>query len=358
MKKTVVFLLLLFVFAVPVRAEDIYSYFETEKIEEALPEDAKEILSEYGIDSKDITEKLDSKGFLTLVGDFLKNGFNGILGISCSVLSLVLISSLMSSFSTGTTTEAVETVCLLSCSCVLITGIYSCISAALQTIKGAFAFMTAAVPVYMGLMITASKPVSAASAGGVLLLSCQVMSTVFSFVLTPVMNGYLAVGVCSAFSGEKGVASLMDTLKKAGMWFYSLCTSVFLFLLSVNSVAGSVKDNLVMKTAKFVLGTAVPVAGAALSESASAVAASVNLMRGSVGIYILICVAVIVLPLVCSLIFWRFSMLVIKNVSDILSCFKLSVLFSVCEAVISLLLGFVLLSLALITISMGVLIKL
>ncbi len=358
MKRAVIFVLLIFVFAFPVSAQELYGVSGTEEIEEALPEDTKEILEDFGINSSNITEQLDTQGFVSLTFDFLKNGIKGVLRTVCALLAMLLLSSLMSSFSPTGTIKAVETVCMLGASGLLITGIYSCISGALETLKGVFAFMTAAVPVYMGIMITASRPSSAASTGGVLLIACQVMSTVFTFVLAPLMNGCLAVGMCCAFAGEKGVSSLMNTVKKTGMWLYSLCTSVFLFLLSINSVAGSVKDNLTMKTLRFILGTTVPVAGAVLSESASTVAASVNLLKGSAGIYIVVSVAVMLLPLVCSLICWRLSLLFIKNISDTVSCSKMSALFSACESVVALLLGFVLLSLALLIISMGVMIKL
>lgn len=355
MKRTVIFILLIFLFCVPVKAQELYSVSGMDEIEDALPEESKEIMSDFG---SNITESLDTQGFLTLVSGFMKNGLNEVFSVCCTLLALVIISSLMSSFSPSNTQGAVETVCMLSACMVLITGIYSCINSALQTLKGAFAFMTAAVPVYMGIMVTASRPAGAAATGGILLVACQVMSTIFTFVLAPVMNGYLAVGMCCAFAGEKGVSSLMNTVRKAGMWLYSLCTSIFLFLLSINSVTSGAKDSLTMKTLKFVLGTTVPVAGAALSESVSTVAESVNLLKGSAGIYILVSVAVIILPLVCSLICWRISLLLIKNISEIFSCSKLSALFSACESVVALLMGFVLLSLALLIISMGVMIKL
>lgn len=355
MKRAVIFVLLLFVFAFPVSAEELYSVSGMEEIEEALPDEAREIISDF---DGDITENLDAQGFFLLIADFMKHGLGEIFGVCCTLLALVLISSLMSSFSSTGTLQAVETVCMLSACTVLITGVYSCINGAVETLKGTFAFMTAAVPVYMGIMVTASRPAGAAATGGVLLTSCQVMSTLVTFVLAPIMNGYLAVGMCCAFAGEKGVSSLMNTVKKTGMWIYSLCTSVFLFLLSINSVSSGAKDSLAMKTVKFVLGTTVPVAGAALSESASTVAASVSLLKGSAGIYIVVSVTVMLLPLVFSLICWRISLLLIKNMSEIFSCSKLSALFSTCESVVALLLGFVLLSLALLIISMGVMIKL
>lgn len=355
MKKAVILILFIFLFCVPVKAQELYDVSGMQEIEEALPEQTKDIFSEFDID---VTENLDTQDFLALVLDFMKNGVKEVFSVCGTLLAFVIISSLMSSFSPSNTQGAVETVCMLCACTVLITGIYSCINSALQTLKGAFAFMTAAVPVYMGIMVTASRPAGAASTGGVLLVACQVMSTLFTFVLAPIMNGYLAVGMCCAFAGEKGVSSLMNSVRKVGMWIYSLCTSIFLFLLSVNSVTSGAKDTLVMKTFKFVLGTTIPVAGAALSESASTVAASVNLLKGSVGIYILISVAVIILPLVCSLICWRVSLLLIKNISEIFSCTKLSLLFSSCESVVALLMGFVLLSLALLIISMGVMIKL
>ncbi len=357
MKKAVAVILIFFLFFIPVKAEEIYKESGTEKIEDALPNDAEKIFSKYDWDTSNLGTQLDAEGFFSLIKDFLKEGFSGVLSGVLAAVSLILLSALMSSFSKGETSGTVDTVCLISVASCLTFSVYSCIEASRQTMTAVFTFVSTAVPVYLGILIAGGKPATAGGAGGVILVACQVMSYICTFVLTPVMNAYLAVGMCSAFADKQSVNTLMNTVRRASLWVYSFCVTVFLFIIGTKSVVGSFADNLTMKTAKFVLGTAVPIAGGALSESATAVAASLGVLRGSAGIYIIVAIIVILLPLICSLICWRFSLLLIKNLSDIFFCSKISALILSLESVISLLLGFVLLSLALLIISMGVMVK-
>lgn len=357
MKKFLAVFLLFFVFFIPVNAEEIYQESRVEEIEEALPEEALNIFSNYDLNISNIGEQLEAGGFFELLSRFFKEGLGGVLSGVAAVVSLTLVSALMSSFSAGETSFAVDTVCLLSAASALTLSVYTVIEASRQTMTGLFAFVSASLPIYLGILIAGGKTATASSAGGVILAACQVMSYICTFVLSPVMNAYLAVGMCSAFADRQSVNNLMNTVKKAAMWVYSFCVTVFLFIIGTKSVVGSFTDNLTMKTAKFVLGTAVPIAGGALSESATAVAASLDVLRGNAGIYIIIAIIIILLPLICSLICWRFALLLIKNLSDILTLPKISSLLLSCEAVISLLLGFVLLSLALLIISMGVMVK-
>ena len=357
MKKAVAVILIIFLSFVPVKAEEIHKESNIEKIEEALPEDTEKIFSQYGFSTSNIGEKLDAEGFFSLIATFFKEGLSGVLSGVTAVISLILLSALMTAFSKGKISATVDTVCLVSCATALTFSIYACIEAAHQTLMAVFTFVSAALPIYLGILIAGGKTATASGAGGVIITSCQVMSYICTFVLSPIMNAYLAVGMCSAFADRQSVNTLMNTVRRASLWVYSFCVTVFLFIIGTKSVVGSVTDNLSLKTAKFVLGTAVPVAGGALSESATAVAASLNVLKGSAGIYIIIAVIVILLPLICSLICWRFALLLIKNLSDIFSCTKISALLLSCEAVISLLLGFVLLSLALLIISMGVMVK-
>lgn len=357
MKKILAVLLVMFLFVIPVKAENFYEDSNLDKIEEALPKDAYEIFKNNEWNTENIGEKLDEKAFFTLIADFLKDGFKSVLSGAAAIVSLILLSSLMSSFSGAWNQSAVDTVCLLAAASSLTFSVYTCIEASRQTLTGVFTFISASIPVYLGILIAGGKTAVANSAGGIVITACQVMSYICSFWLSPVMNAYLAVGMCAAFADMGSINNLMNTVRKAGMWAYSFCVTIFLFILGTKSVVASFADNLTMKTAKFVLGTAVPVAGGALSESATVVAASLKVLRGGAGIYIITGIIIILLPLVCTLICHRFTLLFLKGLSDVFSGNKISFLLTSFETVISLLLGFVLLSLALLIISMGVMVK-
>ena len=71
----ILILLLVFSFSFTVRGEDLYNAADIEKIEEALPEDAKEIFENEGWNSEtDWNNSLDTSELLTLIKSFFSNG--------------------------------------------------------------------------------------------------------------------------------------------------------------------------------------------------------------------------------------------------------------------------------------------
>lgn len=345
-----------FLFALPVCAEEgdtidgIYSY---------LPEEAKEIFENEGFTDSGWTENLDTAGFFSLVISFFKEGFSSPLAVLCKSLSVLILAALMSSYSSDTKTSAVvDSVCTVSIAVILAVPIYEIIAAAKEALSGVSIFMSGSVPLFAAVKAAAGKPISVTGGASVLLFACQALSYLCAFLLVPFMNSYLALGICSSFSGKNAAAGIMNSIKKVSMWVLSLCVSVFLFILSAKGIAGKGEDTLAMKTTKFVLGTTVPVVGTALSESASSVEASLSALSGTAGVYIILGVFVIMLPLLTELICWRLSLILIKYLSSLFSVPAIGSLAEALESVIALLLGFSLLSLALLIISSGVLISL
>lgn len=341
-------------FSVPTLAVEEY----VEQIEDYLPQDTKNLLDSENIDFN-VSERLDAAGFFDLILRFFREGLSAPLSATVKTLGVFLICAIMNSYSAeNKLSSTVNSVTLLGSTMVLAVPIYEIITAAGQMIKGASVFMTAAVPVFAAVKGTSGKTVSIGGSSAVLLAACGLLSYVCSFVIVPFMNGYLAMGICSSFGTSSPLLSVMNGIKKTSMWILSLSVTVFLFILSVKGVGGKAADTLAMKTAKFVLGSTVPFVGNLLSESAAGVAAGLSAMSGTVGIYIIVAVVVMTLPLLCQLICWRLCLMVIKYTASLFSIPESASPVSAMENVISLLLGFCLLSVALIIISQGVLIVL
>ena len=136
----------------------------------------------------------------------------------------------------------------------------------------------------------------------------------------------------------------------------SFISTVFLGVLSIQTVVNAHADNLSMRTAKFIIGSAVPVAGGVLSEALGTLTASVSLLKSSVGIYGVIICCLIFLPIIIELILWRFSLWVADFVSLQFSLSKISSLLQSIDAVLSILIGVILLTAAMFIISLSVVI--
>lgn len=332
---------------------------ETDSTYSLIPEEEREILNQYGLSEEILSETLDTKGFFSLFKKFFKDGIKSSFSVFLKSLATIIVASLMVSYcEEGKTSLAVESVCALSCALMLTVPVYEIIAASKEALKGATAFITASLPVFASMKAAAGKSISVTSGAGVLLIACQVLSYLCSFIIVPFMNGYLSLAVCSSFGVKNKASGLINGIKKAAMWFLSLCASVFVFILSSKSVLGKTADTVALKTAKYVLGSFVPVVGATLSESASSIAASLSAVSGSVGMYIIIGLIILILPLLIELLCWKFSLILLSNTASLFSASAVKNLSESVESVISLLLGFLILSVCLFIISVGVLISL
>ena len=347
-----------FIFALPAGAqkndtmEDIYSY---------LPEQTQDIMEneEFSLQNDEWLQKLDTAGFFSLITSFFKDGMTTPISTLGKALSVMLLAALMSSYASDNKTGAVvDSVCAVSAALILSVPVYEIVAAAKEALLGASVFMSGAVPVFASIKAAAGKSISITGSAGVLLFACQVLSYLCTFLFVPFMNSYLALGICSSFGQKNAVSGIMNAIKKISMWVFSFCVSVFLFILGAKGVTGKGADTLAMKTTKFILGTTVPVVGAALSESASGVAESLSALSGTAGIYIIFAVCIIMLPLLIELLCWRLTLIIIKYLSSLFSASAIFSLSEALESVISLLLGFCLLALCLLIMSLGVLISL
>ncbi len=324
-----------------------------------IPEEQREILNEYGLNEEMLSESLDTKGFFSLLKNFFKEGIKLPFSVFLKSLATVIVAALMVSYSQeGKTSLAVESLCALSCALVLTVPLYEIIAASKEALKGATVFITSSLPVFASMKAAAGKSVSVTGGAGVLLIACQVLSYLCSFVIAPFMNGYLSLAVCSSFGVQNKASGIINGIKKAAMWFLTLCASVFVFILSSKSVLGKTADTVALKTAKYVLGSFVPVVGSTLSESASSVAASLSAVSGSVGMYIIIGLIILILPLLIELLCWKLAVILLSFTASLFSANAVKSLSEAVENVISLLLGFLILSVCLFIISVGVLISL
>jgi stage III sporulation protein AE len=133
-------------------------------------------------------------------------------------------------------------------------------------------------------------------------------------------------------------------------------STLFIGILSIQTAVNSSADTLSVKTAKFIVGSTVPVAGGVLAEALTTVTASLNLLKSSVGIWgVLIC-ALTFLPLVIELLLWRVCLWGLAFFGDTFSLSKISNLLKSVDSVLSVLVGIVLLSFAMFTISLTVVI--
>lgn len=363
MKKIVLILILIFAFSVPVCAEGTDLYAEqygisgADGLDSALPDSAKDFFSENRIEPSDPSwvNSLSGENVFRHIWGFLTSGAKTPLKTCAAVIGIILITAALTAMNEkdGIMPTAVYA-SVLAVASVIAVPVFSSVNTAVNAMKGSAAFMLSFIPVFASVVAASGKAVTAASMSTLLLGSAQAVSYISNFVVIPLMGGYLAVSISSSVSPLVSRSGIAEGIKKLAFWILSLITTLFLGVLSIQTAVNSAADTLSMRTAKFILGTSVPIAGTALSEAVSTVTASLSLLKSSVGIYGVVAAAAIFLPIAAELVLWRLMLMLTSSVSQIFSLVRISAVLKAVDAMLSLLIGTVLLTAAMFIISLAV----
>lgn len=330
-------------------------------IENSLDDSTREFLNERNIhpDDSGLINSLKPQNVFSYIFSLFSGGGKVPFKSGLTALGIILIAAAVRAFDNENSTDTAIKFCVAICiSAVLISGVWSSISAAVNAVKGSSAFMLSFVPAYMAILSVSGAPVTAAASGGLILTAAEFISSAAAFFITGVMGAYLSISICSSVSPLINGNGLADCIKRAGMWTMSLFTTVFLGLISAGTAVNSAADSLTAKTAKFILGTCVPVAGTALSGAVNTVSASLTLLKSSVGIYGVIALCVMLLPIVAELLIWRLVLNALSGVCSLFSADNTLKLFRAVDSMISFLIGAVLLISATFIISLFVTVSL
>lgn len=363
-KKIICFIFIIYIFTLSVSAQETDIYKEqlensgALEMEEHIPQDVNDYLNENGIDINDYNwvNNIKTENVFSHIFDFLKSGIKKPLAALGCVLAIIIITAILF----DTQNNSVNTVVLFSQTLgvagIIIVPVLSAINTAVSAMKACATFMTAFIPVFAVITASAGKTATSVSMSALLLGAANGVSLLSNFAVLPLIGGYMSLSLATSVSPLIQNNGISGAVKKLSLWVMSFISTVFLGVLSIQTVVNAHADNLSMRTAKFIIGSAVPVAGGVLSEALGTLTASVSLLKSSVGIYGVIICCLIFLPIIIELILWRFSLWVADFVSLQFSLSKISSLLQSIDAVLSILIGVILLTAAMFIISLSVVI--
>lgn len=361
MKKLILILFFCLCFSVPASANTYKEQFDLSgagSLQDALPDSAANALDELGITLEDSgwVNNLTTGNVFSLIKNFLSSGGKAPLRSGLAIVSLIIIIAAFKFFSDEhDKSPVVDYVAVLSVSLTALIPVYSVITAAAGAIKSGAQFMLTFVPVYGAVLIAAGKPLTGASSGAVLLAAGEGIMALSTFVITPLVGSYLAVCISGSVSPLLKTSRLADLLKKTASWALGLIMTVYVGILSLQTAVNSAADNMAVRTGKFLIGSFVPLVGGALSEALGTLQSSVSLLRSSVGIYGIVALIAILLPVLLELLLWRAVLLLTGTVADVFGSDSISGLLKSADAAVGFLISLLLICAFAFIISLSVL---
>ena len=245
----------------------------------------------------------------------MKNGFKTPLKCGVTVIAVLLLSSVADNLQENNKLLKFTVAVCLSAGALL--PAVSTINACFDAVKSVGTFMLSFIPIFAAVLFSSGKALTSASFSSVMVVAVQTLNAFCSFAFIPLCSMQLSLGFSGSVSGDIKLSSVQNSLKKFATFGLSLVCTIFLTVLSVQTSINSPADNLYSKTAKFLLGSAVPLVGSVVGDALNTVRGCITLLRSSVMIYGVIAAALIVLPIITELLMWRLIFMVCGSVADI-----------------------------------------
>lgn len=219
----------------------------------------------------------------------------GSLGAAAGIVILTAAARGFSEAAGGAANDAVDMAGALGISAVLLRDFSGVLSLCRSALDGISVFSATLQPVLAAALSMGGSAVTATTLQVASMFAFDLVLRLIEGLLVPAVCVYLAVTVVDAAAGNGVLRGLAEGIGSLSAGALKLILTLFTAYLAVaGGVSGNV-DRVALKTAKFAVSGAVPVVGGVMSDAAETVLSGAVLLRGSVGVFGMICVTAICL---------------------------------------------------------------
>lgn len=204
------------------------------------------------------------------------------------LLTIVLLTGLAegaAACGTGKTVQAVPVAAALAITAVSAADANTLIGLGREVIGGIERFSKVLLPTVAAVTAASGSPGGAAARQLAAMLFSDVLMTLISRVLLPLVYAYIAACTAYAAIGNAGLKRIAATLKWAVTSILAAVLLAFIGYLTVSGVIAGTADAVTIKAAKFTVSSMVPVVGGILSDAAETVLAGAGILKNSVGVF-------------------------------------------------------------------------
>lgn len=326
---------------------DINSIYDTSALYNSLSDDVKQSLENIGINGID-GQQISQISFTEVVNEIVKlAGENsaGPLKAVISLTALILICSLLSSYKNSLSSELSSSLGIAAVLCATCTAALPAIQVIADmsaVVKTASAFMLAFVPVMVMIMSSTGHAVSGASYYAMMIGAGEGVGQLSSKVIVPFLNMFLGVSVTASVCPETRLSGISSVISKAVKCILGFVMTVFTAVLSFKQLITASVDDVSTRAVRFTLNSFIPIVGSALSDAYKTVQGSVNLLKSGLGIFVIISIAFVFLPIILNSLLWIFTLSAGKLFADTLGINQVKNLLEGVSTVLSTLLAIVL----------------
>lgn len=206
--------------------------------------------------------------------------------------------------------------------------ILGCITQTVQTLRESALFVMSFTPVMGGILIAGGHPGSAGAYQLILLVTAEFLTELASQTLVPLLGIYLALCIAAPLAPFLHLGKLTAGIKSAVCWGLGSVSTLFVGILSLQTVISSGGDSLALKTGKFLVGSLIPVIGGTISDALGAAQGCIQILKNTVGYFGIFAVLLTFLPVLIQTALWYLAVNVAAWVGSMLDAGEISQLLS------------------------------
>ena len=273
--------------------------FGTGQLEDAMLEDAQDILGNIDVTSADFDDGLQK--ILSSTAD----EFSGVLGHALKrtgiLLAIVMLGGLV-----GTVRETelgsfppiyMTLASTLAITAVSVGSVNSFVGLGTETIEKMMVFSKSLLPAMAAAVTASGRGLGASSMYVAATLFCDLFITVTDRIITPLVYMFIAATAAESAVGGGMAGRIAALFKWAAVTLLKTVLLCFTAYLSISSIVSGSADAVAIKAAKVTLSGVVPVVGSIISDASETVLLSASVLKNGIGIFGMLCIlAVCAIP--------------------------------------------------------------
>lgn len=268
---------------------------ELDELERAAEEYLPDADLEAGISLDEGIQAILDTGSGEIAGVVRKAVRSGVLLLTV-VLLCGLAEGLYSGMGAEKPADVVAIVGALAVTAIAVTDANSLIGMGREALDRMGAFSKLLLPAVTAAAAAAGSPSGAVARQLATMLFSDLLITLITQLLLPLVYAYLAACVGYAAVGNDGLKRIAGALKWVVTAVLTTVLLIFVGYLTISGVIAGSADAVTVKAAKFTMSSLVPVVGGILSDAAETVLAGAGVLKNTVGVFgmlVVLCMCVV-----------------------------------------------------------------
>lgn len=313
---------------------ELYEKSGARGLYDGLDDETKELLRGLGVDEAQVTGGLSGEGIFAMISDLIRDRLSSPLKALAAVLGVAVLCRLGISEGGG----AAQLVGAAACGLIISAPVLGLLTACQRVAQTAAAFLTAAAPVYAGLLVAGGNLATGSGYSFLAMLAGAAIPVLAGGIFLPLLQIYLGLSVAGAVSGTE-LGGLAQALYRLGKWALTVIVTLFAAIISVQTAVNAQIDAAAGKAAKLALSAGVPIVGGALGDAVAAIQNSVNIVKSGSGAFGMLAALCIFAPVMAECALWAGVCMVGKGLGELFEVRAISALMDAAAATVKMVLA-------------------